>query len=162
MHEAFACDCVAVAHANLAAAAPPHNPGFQTVVFPGSPGYAPYPSAQVHTCTSARTYSWGNHVKGQCGNRLRGGGATAAILAWTAGAALRDLVSDRAVTLRNVVRLTLHALAGHEAELDEAELPPETATTVPAFGFENRSLAWSLQLHDQVFCVLRSVENKGS
>ena len=25
----------------------PHNPGFQTVIFSGSPGYALYPSAQV-------------------------------------------------------------------------------------------------------------------
>ena len=33
-------------HAILAAAAPT-NPGFQTVIFPGSPGYALYPSAQV-------------------------------------------------------------------------------------------------------------------
>ena len=33
-------------HAILAAAAP-RNPGFQTVIFPGSLGYALYPSAQV-------------------------------------------------------------------------------------------------------------------
>ena len=34
-------------HANLAAAAPPHNPGFLTVILPGPLGYALYPSAQV-------------------------------------------------------------------------------------------------------------------
>ena len=33
-------------HANVAAVAP-HNPGFQTIILPGSPGYALYPSAQV-------------------------------------------------------------------------------------------------------------------
>ena len=33
-------------HVNLAAAAT-HNPGFQTVILPGSPGYALYPSARV-------------------------------------------------------------------------------------------------------------------
>ena len=33
-------------HAYLAAVAP-HNPGFQTVIFQGSPGYALYPPVQV-------------------------------------------------------------------------------------------------------------------
>ena len=34
-------------HVHVAAAAPPHDPGFQTVIFPDSPGYALYPSVQV-------------------------------------------------------------------------------------------------------------------
>ena len=43
-------------HANLAAAAP-HNPGFQTVICAGSPGYALYPSVQVALVRGASSTS---------------------------------------------------------------------------------------------------------
>ena len=46
-------------HANLAAVAPPHDPGFQTVISPGSRGYALCPSVQV-------TVAWGLRTREVC------------------------------------------------------------------------------------------------
>ena len=42
----FKMNSISLYHANLAFGRSPHNTGFLTVILPGFPGYALYPSAQ--------------------------------------------------------------------------------------------------------------------